>query len=220
MATIGQESLGQSNDSVKIFPLGSKPFGSSYDDYITNYWKFILSIPEPHNPAEDQTGQNCTEGQNLTSSKIFYLHGNSGGKTEKTCIMPAGLGLFIPILQGEFSKAEVPGSTVDKLHELAQKDQDSVTSLSLTINGTQYQYADLVKYGVHTKEFQVYLPQDNILGVDAGDTIAVADGYQVITSPLSPGNYTIYFGGILPCLASDCEAPNFSTESIYHLIVR
>src|SRR6266508_2868801 len=104
-----------------------------------------------------------TWAQNASKS-VFYLIGNSGGKTIKTCKIPAGLGLLIPIIVVEASQAETPGATIEDLNRIAKNDQDHVTSLSLRINGTEYKYEDLLKYRTHTKDFDVIFPDNAEFG--------------------------------------------------------
>ena len=200
--------------------MDSKPFGLTYEEHIINYWKFILPIPTNQNPAEDPTGEQCTKGQNVSNSSIFYLHGNSGGQTEKTCRIPAGLGLFIPIIQAEDSTGETPGATIDELIKNVKRDQDRVSALDLTINEKEFKYEDLKNFRVPTKDFNVIFPENNIFSANPGPATAVTDGYQVITTPLTPGNYTIHFKGATQCLGTeDPTCVNFASDNIYHLIV-
>jgi len=214
-------SMGKSLNSVKLIPINEKPYGRSYEEHIINYWKFILPINVTDNPAEDPTGNRCTQGQNLSTSSIFYLHANDGGESVKTCIMPAGKGLFIPILQAESSTAEEPGASIEKLHQTVKKDQDRANALSLSINDKSYNFTELKKFREATKDFQVIFPKDPLFSGKPGLATSVSDGYQVITSPLTPGNYTIKFKGSTQCIGTeDPDCVNFSSDNTYHLIVR
>lgn len=203
---------------VDFFPVSDKPFGLTYEDYAKNYWKLFLSIPADKNPFEDQTGEKCTYAQNTTKT-VFFLTGNSGGKTVKDCKIPAGLSVLIPIITVESSQAESPGSTIDELHKIAKNDQDHVTSLYLKINGTEFKHEDLLGYRTHTGDFNVTFPENAIFGAPPGPSKAVADGYYVITKPLSPGKYDIEFAGTIACLGADCLEPSFATQNIYRLVV-
>jgi hypothetical protein len=197
----------------------SKPYGLSYEDHVINYNKFILSLPLDTNPSTDETGERCTIGQDLNSSSVFYITGGSGGSTMRTCHVPPGVGLFIPMIEVEASTGEVPGATIDRLHQIAQKDQDNVKSLHLKINGSNYNYEDLKKFRIHTQDFDVDFPQNALFGANPGPSKVVADGHYVITSPLTQGKYTIQFGGSLVCLEADCLEPTFATNTTYNLIV-
>jgi hypothetical protein len=210
-------SFSQSGNTVDIFPPDSKPYGKSYEEHIIDDWKRILSIPADVNPMEDKTGERCTYGQELTNSSLFHLSGIGGGAAEIVCKIPAGLGLFINIISVEASEAESPGSTIEDLHAIAKNDQDHVTTTYLKIDDNEFK--DLKNYRFHTDVFDVIFPENAVFGAAPGPSKAVADGYYVITSPLSPGNYTIVTKGSLVCLEPDCLEPAYATEVKYNVIV-
>ena len=210
----------QSQGNLSIYDTNAKPYGLSYEDHVIKYNKFILSIPLDSNPGTDETGERCTTGQNLENSSIFYLTGGSGGNIERTCTIPAGLGLFIPMIEVEASTGEVPGATVEDLHQIAETDQDNVKSLVLRINATEYPYDYLKKFRTHTHEFDIVFPENALFGANPGPSKVVGDGHYVITNPVSPGTYRIQFGGSLVCLEVNCLEPTFGTNTIYNLIVK
>jgi hypothetical protein len=207
-------------NSVSIFPLDSKPYGLSYEQHIKNFWKWVISFPKDKNPWEDKTGANCDNGQSSTNSSIFYLSGNGGGTSVRTCKVPAGKGLFIPVSPEEISDKEAPNAAVEDLHRIAKKDQDSVTSLYLKINDNEYSRSDLGKYRTHTGVFEVTFPKNAIFGATEGISKAVADGYYVITQPLAKGTYTIQYKSSLICPETDCMQPNFAQDVKYTIIVQ
>ena len=206
--------------SVNIFPPESKPYGLSYEQHIKDFWKWIISIPQDKNPWGDQTGENCAiEQLETNSSTLFYLSGNGGGKSDRTCSLPAGKSLFIPVSPMEISDKEAPNRSIEDLHKIAKKDQDSVTSLYLKINDKEYTRQDLSKYRIPTEEFEVTFPKNAIFGATEGISKAVADGYYVITQPLEKGIYTILYKSSLICPEIDCIQPNFAQDIKYNLIV-
>jgi hypothetical protein len=212
-------SWAQQNNVTEIFAPDSQPFDLSYEDHIINFWKLMLSIPVQDNPMEDESGEICTYGQDTSNSSIFYLTANPGGISTKTCKIPSGLGVLIPIITVTASDGEVPGATPEELHDVARNDQDHVTSLYLNINGTELAYEDLLNFRTHTDEFQVTYPENALFAANPGPSTVVADGYYVITEPLEPGVYDIQFKGSLVCLAVDCIEPTFATENTIKLIV-
>jgi hypothetical protein len=58
-------------------------------------------IPAKDNPIKDPTGEKCAIGQSNTSSPVFYLAYNNGGFSQRTCKVPAGKALFIPVMMVE-----------------------------------------------------------------------------------------------------------------------
>ena len=207
-------------NSVNIFPPESKPYGLSYEQHVKNFWKWLLSIPQDKSPWEDETGENCDIGQLETNaSTIFYLSSNGGGKSDRVCTLPAGKGLFIPVSPMEISDKEAPNRSIEDLHKIAKKDQDSVTSLYLKINDKEYTRQELSKYRIPTEDFEVLFPKNPVFGVTEGISKAVADGYYIITEPLEKGNYTILYKSSLICPEIDCIQPNFAQDIKYNLIV-
>ena len=205
--------------NVNVFPPSTDPYGLTYDEHVKNFWKWVISLPKNMNPWDDPTGKNCANGQLEMNSSVFYLSGNGGGKTlDRTCKVPAGKGLFIPVSPMEISDKEVPNASVERLHDIAKKDQDSVTSLSLKIGDKEYSLEDLKKYRIHPGDFQVIFPENAIFGATAGPSKAAADGYYVITEPLKKGNYTIAYSASLICPSVECIQPNFAQDIAYVII--
>jgi hypothetical protein len=205
--------------SVNIFPPGSKPYGLAYPEHIENFWKWTLGIPAKDNPINDPTGEKCATGQLNTNSSVFYLTFNNGGVSERTCEVPAGKGLFIPVMQVELSDKDTPGATIEELKLSAKTDQDSVNSLYLKIGGKEYNFDDLRKYRTDTDGFDVNYADNGIFGiVEGGPTKAVADGYYIMTDPLQQGNYTVHYKSSLSCLDPGCAEPNFAQDIKYNII--
>ena len=209
----------EGSTSVNIFPPGSKPYGLPYSAHIENFWKWILSIPAKDNPINDPTGEKCATGQSNTNSSLFYLAFNNGGISERTCKVPAGKGLFIPVMQVELTEKDVPDATIEELKLSAKTDQDSVNSLYLKMGDKEYNFEDLRKYRTDTEGFEVDYADNGIFGiVEGGPTTGVADGYYIMTDPLQRGNYTVHYKSSLSCLEPGCAEPNFAQDIKYNII--
>jgi hypothetical protein len=208
------------SSSVNIFPPESKPYGLTYAEHAQNFWKWLLSTRPDNSPMSDPTGEKCAVGQINANSSVFYLSPTEG-KSERSCIVPTGKGLLIPVMQVEISDKESPGATVEDLHNAAKKDQDSVNSMNLRINDKEYNFDDLDKYRVHTDVFEVVWPDNGLFGVvKGGPSKAVADGRYILTEPLAPGNYTIHFKSSLSCLEPGCAEPSFAQDVKYNIIAK
>jgi hypothetical protein len=211
-------SAAASSNSLNIFPPGAKPYGLSYPELIKNWWTWVFEIPAKDNPINDETGEKCSIGQPKNNS-VFYLANNNGGASERTCKVPVGKGLLIPVMQVAISEAELPGASDEELAEAAKKDQDSVNSLYLKIDDKEYKYENLTKYRTDTEPFTVNIPPKAAYGIERpGPSKAVADGYYIITEPLAKGNHTIYFKSSLICSEPDCAEPNFVQDIKYNII--
>jgi hypothetical protein len=189
--------FGTAANSINITPPDSNPYGLTYEEHVENFWKWLLPLPKDLSPWNDQDGRNCANGQSGSNSSVFYLSGNGGGKSDRTCKVPAGKGLFIPVSPMEISDKEAPNSSVEQLHNIAKNDQDSVTSLYLKIDDKEYSRQDLEGYRTNTTDFEVVFPKNAIFGASEGLSKAVADGYYVITEPLEKGNHTIVYRSTL-----------------------
>ena len=206
-------------NSVNVFPPEAKPYGLTNIEHIKNFWKWILAIPANENPINDRTGEKCGIDQTETNSSVFYLAFNNGGKSERTCKVAAGKGLFIPVMQVEISKKDLPNASVEDLIANTKADQDSVNSLYLKIDDKELKYEDLVKYRTSTGVFPLVMANNAIFGiVEGGNTTASADGFYVVTEPLSKGNHTINFRSSLICSDPDCADPNFAQDITYNII--
>jgi hypothetical protein len=120
----------------------------------------------------------------------------------------------------EISDKEAPKASVDQLDKIAKKDQDSVTSLYVKINDKEYNSQYLSNYRMHTGVFEVAFPKNAIFGATEGISKAVADGYYVITEPLTKGTYNIHYASSLICPGTDCLEPNFAQDIKYTIIVQ
>lgn len=56
--------------------------------------------------------------------------------------------------------------------------------------------------------------------MEGGPTKTVADGFYILTEPLSAGNHTIHFKSSLICPDPDCADPNFVQDVQYTIISR
>jgi hypothetical protein len=207
------------SQSVNIFPPESKPYGLTFAEHEKNFWRWALGIPAKESPVNDPTGEKCANGQSNTNSSVFYLSFNNGGISERTCKVPAGKGLVIPVMQVEWSDKEAPNASVEELRMSAKKDQDSVNSLYLKIGDKEYKYKDLIKYRTPTDVFEVVFPDNGIFGViEGGVSKVVADGFYIITEPLTKGTYPIHFKSSLICPDPDCAEPNFAQDIKYNIL--
>ena len=180
---------------IEVFKTNESPFGLSYEDHIKNYWKFTCKIPKDRNPAIDNNGQRDEIANQNSNAPVFYLNSSDKGDTrvERRCRVPAGKGIFIPVFGVEVSEIEVQNSTVNDLKRIAKKDQDSANDLSAKLDGNEV--SDIKSFRKSTNEFEIEFPQNALFKCPQGTSKAVADGYYIITKPLSPGTHTVEVKG-------------------------
>jgi hypothetical protein len=128
-----------SNTSISnstIFPPDSQPYGLSYGEWTAKWWQWAHSIPTENNPQLDETGEDCAQSQNQTGP-VWFLAGTGGGSAERTCTVPAGKAILIPIINAAYLRTA--GETEEEMRTGAKEWIDTVTTLEASINGTSLQ---------------------------------------------------------------------------------
>jgi hypothetical protein len=220
MLTVAQ--AGSGDPHPHVVPLTLAPSGNTYGEWSARWWQWTLSIPAATNPALDETGANCAEGQ---SGQVWFLAGSFGGTFERACPVPTGKALFFPILNAAFGAAvgdcEPTGAGpchLNTLRAAAAASMDPVT-IETSIDGVPLRH--LTEHRVQSPVFSVTLPEGNIpefLGVNApSGTYApmVSDGYWLMLAPLSAGAHTIQVQGII----TGGVFEGFASNVTYHLTV-
>ena len=212
---------GRDNDQPKIFPIQSHPYGKSYSQWATTWWRWLVSIPAANNPVLDPTGQNAGLNQ---SGKVWFLAGNFGGASERTVTVPSGKALFFPILNTIYlgfpcDARNLPGCEADQalandlagLLALIRPSMDGVT-MACEIDG--HPIRNLQANRLESAAiYSIDLGAGNVFGLPAGPYNPSADsGYYLMLAPLTAGHHTIHFKG---AQAGDV----FSLDVTYHLTV-
>ena len=204
-------------DDDRVFPPDAQPFGLSYSQWTVRWWEWVLSIPSSANPAADNAttgaGVFCGVGQ---QGPVWNLAGvfsnlNPIPVPTRTCSIPAGRAIFVPIINGECSTAEGNGSTEAQLRSCAVSQLQPVDLVQAELDGVPI--GDLDDFAFQSPQFTFWLPADNVIGVLGAPltTPSVADGFFVMLKPLSVGNHTLHFkGGIT-------GPGGFIIEATYHL---
>jgi hypothetical protein len=177
---------------------GIIPNGARYENLSSQWWQWMWAQPADVNPLSDPDGTHCAQGQ---SGNIWFLAGNGGGSTTRTCTMPAGKQVFFPVMNADVDNVWDPPTsyTVDELRQMATAAMDDPVSLEATIDGVAIQ--DLASYRVQSGPFAYTLPDGNLyqswgLDVPAGTySPAIADGYWLLHTPFPPGEHVVHFSG-------------------------
>lgn len=224
---LSSQTLVYASDTI-IFSASERPYNHSYADFAKLFWQWQFSMPgnEEH-PIKDSTGKNCINGQVNSSSPVFYLSGGGGGTFNRTCDVPKDKGLLIPIMTVVASPNEYEGYTFDQIKGVVRADQDSVQYLNLRIDNQTYDTDDLSPYRTNpTSAFAVnYLCCPTLFGGEEGPTtLASADGYYIVTKPLSPGKHIVHFDSGLGDSPITCKDPAstscaFAQDITYNLNV-
>jgi hypothetical protein len=136
-----------------------------------------------------------------TQGKQWFLAGTpDGSKVVRTCTMPVGTHLFFPVVSVVgFPFPNAPNETPETERALAIAYINAVLaapdfSMLVTVDGKMVKSNRIVRAGnISGPFFTLTLPEDNVVGVSAGEYEATANGLWVTLPPLPPGEHTIHF---------------------------
>jgi hypothetical protein len=213
---------------IRVVPASASPYGKPFGDWGARWWQWGLSIPADDNPILDPTGEDCDAGQ---KGPVWFLAGTFGGPVERTCTVPAGKAILLPLLNWVLWYPEdnewavslsVPGNTpTEVLRNLATELTDHTFALGCSVDGVPL--ADLLSLrGASSTAFAIDLA-DVIDGYEPGPRKpAVSDGHWLILAPLPRGEHTIVSQGAMACPLGECYGTGMAFEVgpiVYHLIV-
>jgi hypothetical protein len=201
--------------SPQIFPLNSKPYGLTYSDWTAKWWQWTLSISKDSNPGGDTTGKDCSLKQN---GPVWFLAGTFGGAATRTCTIPAGKAIMLPLINAMCDYLAKPNlKTEQQLLACAKSENEGITGLDATVDGVKTQ--GLQNYRVQSSLFNFTYPANNINGAPIGSTQGVSDGYWVLLKPLTVGSHKIHIAGSVVNYAGGA-LNNFGNEVTYNIRVQ
>jgi len=219
------------NDKI-VIPSSELPFGASYEEWAAAYWQWALAIPAEKSPLLDGP---CEQNQ---SGSVFFLAGTMGGGHHRSCQIPRGKGIFIPVMNtvarscpemADDAQVCQDLASFDAISSLAQRTIDTANPrLRLTVDGKEIQILD--EYRVQSAAFTDTSPQNpddrlfatcsgpietNLCGIAEGQPRpAMTDGYFVMLRQLSDGPHQIQ---IAASVSPDSTEPPF--EVTYDIFV-
>src|SRR5262245_56063587 len=184
------------NSNPTIIPFNAKPYGKTYGEWSAAWWQWALSIPADRNPITDTTGQFCDEGQ---SGPVWFYAGTFGNSAERSCSVPAGKAIFMPVYNWIFGAGvfdcdptvpDVP-CDVPALQAAAAANTDAADVLEVTIDGVPVQ--NVRGYRASSPgPFSITYPENSVVGAAAGTYYPqVSDGFWLMLVPLTKGGHTL-----------------------------
>jgi hypothetical protein len=180
--------------SFTIVQPTQKYAGKTYGQWSAAWWQWAANISEPNSPVTDQTGADCAVNQ---TGPVWFLAGTAGGLATRSCTVPPGKAILVPIINGECSSVEGNGTTDAALRACAKDQMDAVTQTSASVDGTAIDLGPVSqgRFRFQSPLFTITFAPNNGFGVTAGTGQAVADGFWLLIRPLSAGQHTIDFQG-------------------------
>ena len=195
-----------------LYGVDEQPFGKTYEQWAQTWWEWALTIPKAENPILDGPCEGYQMGD------VFFLAGNAGGTSERSCTVPAGKAIFFPIVNvitrncpelvdGTNYTCEMATSEMELQKFAVSTLNDSEVTMNLEINGEAV--ANLADWRAQTGTFNDPTPdmaadvlgspcsgpiRDNTCGVPVGsERMSAGDGYWVMLKPLPAGSHEVHF---------------------------
>jgi hypothetical protein len=193
-AVVASTPLAAGSAGSNVAPPRSRSYGLSYAERAAAWWRWAIAIPASGHPLVSAGNVDCSVGQ---SGRVWYLAGSFASDV-RTCDIPSGTALFLPLVNVDCSTLESDpffGANEAELRACVRK--FGFTDLHASVEGTQINNLD--RFLVESPLFSVVPPVGgNILGVPGGtEGDFVARGVHVLLRPLPVGTYTIAFGGTI-----------------------
>lgn len=192
----------------QVYAPNENVLGMSYGDWSAAWWQYLLLFPYSSSPYTDAT--DCNDGQ---GGPVFFLVGGPGNPTVRSCTIPAGKALFVPIINVECSSVEPPpfeGLNAQEARGCAASwnGGTDIKKLKFTIDGKKVK--NLGDFRIQSPYFYFNgMPSsDNFLGAAKTEGYSMSDGYWVMVKPLSPGTHVIHFEGTWTSGPGDGYAQN------------
>ena len=201
-------------DSINpgVFSKDSSPYDVPYSEWISRWWQWNMGMPKAEHPRDNYSAEKCTTNQ---SGPVWFLPDILTGKEERTCTIPEGKAILVPLLTGTCHNDGVPKPMNDQELKTCAMGGDEYGVISATLDGKTLK--DLQKYRTQTPYYIITVPEDNIFDNKPGKYRGISDGFFVFLEPLPPGKHDLQLS---TSVSNPVESQyNYAAESLYHLLV-
>ncbi len=137
-----------------------------------------------------------------------------GGQEERTCTVPAGKAIFVPLLVGLCDYGQSDVKSDEDLRRCAMEGNEYGV-IEATVDGVKLK--NLEQYRTQSGFFNITIPEDNIYDRRPGTFRALADGFFVFLEPLPPGKHDVHLK--VSVLNPIEQQYNYNADWTYHLII-
>ena len=194
-----------------VFSKDSTPYGIPYGEWLAKWWQWSFSIPTAQHPRDAYTPEKCTLNQ---EGPVWFLADQLGGQEERTCTIPAGKAIFVPLLVGQCDYSSPDVKSDEDLRRCAMEGNEYGV-IEATLDGIKLK--NLEQYRTQSGFFNITIPEDNIYGISAGNFRSLSDGFFVFLEPLPPGKHDVHLK--VSVLNPVKQQYNYNSDWTYHLII-
>jgi hypothetical protein len=207
-------------NEFELYSVNAKPYNSSFVEWTTKWWQWVLAIPQNENPTNDPSGKFCSTNQ---SGPVWYLAGTLGGDQERECTIPSSKAILIPIVNVECSSQEELTASIEHLNGCAKEfiDTYKIAIGNLIFKIDDNEIRNLSSFRIHSHLFNVtygepplYAPIDR-----SQPPYAISDGYWIFLKPLPVGNHRIELSALNTDQLKTTSGEAFQTGVKYNLHV-
>jgi len=197
-----------------VYSKDSTPLGIPYGDWLARWVQWFIKIPSGVHPREHYTSESCAIAQ---SGPVWFLTDILKGKEERSCTIPAGKAILIPILSGScWDDNTDPSLKTDQGLTHCAMAGNEFGLISATIDGREIQ--NLTGYRAQSPFFNITVPADNDFNNVQGVWKAKVDGFFLFLEPLPPGTHTLHTTASVTNPIQ--PSYNYASDLTYHLIVK
>ena len=169
----------------------------------------IIDTSDQH-PRDNYTPEKCQANQR---GPVWFLADQLGGREERTCTIPAGKSIFIPLLVGECENSTPELKTDEDLRRCASAGNEYGV-IEATVDGVKLK--NLEQYRTQSGFFNITIVDGNIYDAPAGTFRGFADGFSVFLEPLPPGKHDV---DLKVSVLNPIEPSyNYNADWTYHLM--
>ena len=202
-------SVGADSVNPGVYAKDSAPYGIPYKEWVGKWWNWTYGIPKDEHPRDDFTPEKCAAHQ---GGPVWFLPDQLGGKEERTCNVPEGKAILIPLLTGECGYDDPAIKNDEDLRRCGMAGNEYGV-IEATVDGVKLK--DLESYRSQSGFYNSTQVENNIYDYPAGTYRAFADGYFVFLEPLPVGKHDVNLK--VSVLNPVQSSYNYNADWTYHL---
>ena len=199
-----------------VYSTDSKPFGVPYQDWVGKWWNWTFGITTDKHPRDDPS-RSCNVNQN---GSVWFLPDSlsiESASNPRTCDVPAGKAIFVPVITGVLSTLEKPDYNDAQIIKEALACDNFSKNRRAEVDGVSIDgLNDPVTYRTNSSQiFNATIADDNIYNIKPGTGRGFADGWFLFIKPLAAGEHKIHVAGAIHAPDPNCNSNGDVTWNIH-----